>query len=483
MVEYEFFSVQRFFSSISSIDGFILGLEPFGSVDVVQRSEGELIQGGKIGEESAVYHRKYEGKLRLYPQPAFFFKEASVEGIPPILCCKPTEASTVITIGSGIIPHDGSISLWKHPHGFYVGGVWNGFRLQVLNGGYFDQFWFTDNYLLQQRSSISIDFARTESEAFSLFKSLPSIGSTSTPSPYGSPDLKLYVQGIVGDDAHTVMPYVLPDWPVKDRYPKLPNMLELWSDLTQSAVDSLDALDINSIAFFKELGEWRRLLPPLPRTWKGLTSLKTWSNFYLWLRYGLVLSMSDAKKIITSLPKLRDSYKQARTSKKTRLRASRVVQVEMNAETWTCRLGLRILLDTFPDFAKSFGKFADRLNSLDLYPNLANLWDLIPYSFVLDWFIPVQQWLEEIDTQIRALNFQIYCITQSMKWSRTVPPPYVPGYVTTDSLSEVHYIRSVGTDLPSPTFEWKKTGDNPTTSYTIFKRVADGIALLIQRVG
>ncbi|DAD52268.1 maturation protein [ssRNA phage SRR6960799_2] len=480
MVEYQFMRVIGVYNWLTCTNGVTMGIEPIARPDIIKRSEGELIQGEKVYTENAVYHRHYEGTLRLYPSKEFYYAPNTgvYSSLPPRLIFRRANGE-LRDAGMCRIPHDGNIHIWKHPGGYYIGGVWNGFLLRMINSTLYQEYRFISNYLTCFGTSYSTGYQCNEKQAIDLLTGPSRFGySSDEPASWGSA-LPTGLN-VVGDDPMSVMPYVLLDRPVKDRYPSLPDSLGLWSDLTKRAIDSLDTIDINSISFLKELGEWRRLLPPIPKTLKDLKKPKSWASFYLWLRYGLRLTVQDSKEIIQRLPDIKRTYEETKSSKKTRLRASDTIVVRWNDETWSCRLGIRIVLDTYPEFCRQFGKFADDLNSLDLYPNLANLWDLIPFSFVLDWFIPVQNWLEKVDSELRALNFQIYCITQSTKWSRSIPPPYVPGYVTSDSLSEVHYIRKVGLDLPHPVFTWNKQDNSPDTNYTIWKRMADGIALLLQ---
>lgn len=221
------------------------------------------------------------------------------------------------------------------------------------------------------------------------------------------------------------------------------------------------------------------MLPPLGQLKSKPGSPKTWANLYLWFRYGLSLSVKDAKKLVESIPLIKRKYLDM-LNKHTRARSSMNISYTVGPVNWSCRLGYRILIDTFPEELKTFGKFVDGLYALGLAPTTSNLWDLIPFSFVVDWFIPIGEWLELLDHTTRVQSFQIYSVTTSEKWERNVPPPPLTGYTVTGSLREIHYIRRVGTSLHLPPLEWRG-GIAQDTSKTFVRRLVDGVALLIQR--
>lgn len=95
--------------------------------------------------------------------------------------------------------------------------------------------------------------------------------------------------------------------------------------------------------------------------------------------------------------------------------------------------------------------------------NLA--WELLPYSFVIDWFIPIGNWLNSLDA---GIGFQGLIGTVTTKHK----------YIATNWYGSQHYLyqtygRSVIVDIPdAPLPTWK-----PSLNWT---RVANALALLSQ---
>jgi hypothetical protein len=51
--------------------------------------------------------------------------------------------------------------------------------------------------------------------------------------------------------------------------------------------------------------------------------------------------------------------------------------------------------------------FMRLLQSLDFFPSFTNVWDMIPFSFVIDWIYPIQELMSEIDTDTYVSNLPI----------------------------------------------------------------------------
>lgn len=99
-------------------------------------------------------------------------------------------------------------------------------------------------------------------------------------------------------------------------------------------------------------------------------------------------------------------------------------------------------------------------------PSAANLWDLVPLSFVVDWVIPIGDVLGQLSFEDYKAYFNITDCCLSTKTISTVTDngfTYIISYYKRD-----------GVDVPS--FEYFSS--NPSTRTTI-KRVMDGVAMLI----
>lgn len=98
------------------------------------------------------------------------------------------------------------------------------------------------------------------------------------------------------------------------------------------------------------------------------------------------------------------------------------------------------------------------------------VWDLTPFSFVLDWVLPVGDFLEEYSEYQWAKT--AYTVRYAITSYKSKTNYTLPGYV--GSCSITRYSRSVSDKIPTWEFEWDGSSSNRTT----LKRVADSIALL-----
>lgn len=98
------------------------------------------------------------------------------------------------------------------------------------------------------------------------------------------------------------------------------------------------------------------------------------------------------------------------------------------------------------------------------------LWDMIPMSFVVDWFVPIGDLLEDISTHHWTAEygmFNISTVTTSFKWTDSL-------LTNAGRVDVTYYNRSVTTE-PPPFASYR---EDPSTS-TVIKRWVDGGALLI----
>ena len=110
------------------------------------------------------------------------------------------------------------------------------------------------------------------------------------------------------------------------------------------------------------------------------------------------------------------------------------------------------------------------LESLGLLPKLTRLWDIIPLSFVIDWFVNVQDMLNAFDQQTFLDTFDVFSVCYSDKFIAHIDAgldPYFHTYKDKFTLSgkftQIKYDRFAGTEVhrPSPSFHFK----NPTKQW------------------
>lgn len=249
--------------------------------------------------------------------------------------------------------------------------------------------------------------------------------------------------------------------------------------LAQVAIRDMDAFSLNSLMYVQEMINIKSLLPPRDEI-RNLRKLdpKAFANVYLWIRYGLSLSYRDTKLLVQKLPGFLKSSLEI-SKEKTRLRSRKTKTISYNGLEWKVNQGIKILLDTYPKNLGKVGAFVDTLYGLDALPTLQNIWDMIPYSFVVDWMIPVGDMLDTIDTKGRQQSFTVYAVTLSYKGTARETLKHTADTMTFGEINNIFYHRAVRTSIPSLGV-FDSVRNEPSSSGGT-KRFFDATSLILQK--
>lgn len=166
------------------------------------------------------------------------------------------------------------------------------------------------------------------------------------------------------------------------------------------ALEQYRAVNSNNIENIAQLREVRKLLPVdaalslFEATSRGKVRgaayfAKAMSQLYLWYRYVFKPSVKDYKQwraLIANTQAIFDKCDQSR-----HLRASNEYTEEYGGNTFVIRDTERITVSPYSDNGWL------RALYVGMEPGLGQAWDLIPFSFVVDWFMPVAGTLRAID--------------------------------------------------------------------------------------
>lgn len=134
-----------------------------------------------------------------------------------------------------------------------------------------------------------------------------------------------------------------------------------------------------------------------------------------------------------------------------------------------CNLKLRIK----DDFSKNLEVFANKVHTFGLLPTLHVVWDMIPYSFMVDWVFPVDKNLSNFDELYFADSYQIIEALFSYKWEKT-GIPYAGSTIDLKCYSRWFENRV-------PEWTWDDDSSKFWTTRTL-KRAADVMSLVVSRV-
>lgn len=244
--------------------------------------------------------------------------------------------------------------------------------------------------------------------------------------------------------------------------PKLPNKDQLLGDSTSSAADAAKSFDGNLIAYAKEAKEMKDTISGIFDLFEGEVNLKKLSAGWLQSRYGLRLTYHDTVDL------LRGIKTKCEIVMKNKNYYSSCRGVSRDGDTIChCKLYYR------PDLENFLEKILATLVEWDAYPNLENIWDLIPYSFVVDWFTNVGEILNSVDNMAYLDQVHVFatCYTIKKEWiSRHVG--HKLGLV-----GEIRYSKFERLNPKDP-YQYVPHFDGKLPSN---KNIIDGAALIIQR--
>lgn len=248
---------------------------------------------------------------------------------------------------------------------------------------------------------------------------------------------------------------------VPDKFP-IPDVD--YGELAMQASERVNANRVNMIAFLRDLRKPQEMIPKL----RNLRQLKTLADNYLTVEYGILPTVSDVQTIFGAFRRLApyvdrngfDTYGAKFTATQ-----------ESDDKIFTLEQRIKLAID---DEDSEFLVLLQRLESMGTLPTFENLWDLVPYSFVVDWIIDVGGFLERVDTRLRLMRLNIRYATMSRKVSVSGPlvwdsqSPYV-GRVQWEQ-----YHRWVSDQCPAPPLSLQ-------TTFQDFSHWLESGALLTQR--
>lgn len=214
-----------------------------------------------------------------------------------------------------------------------------------------------------------------------------------------------------------------------------------------------------------------------------------WTNHWLQLQYGWKPMLSDVYGSCSALSK-RDNGDWIVTAKASRTDTSSWYTERLptgstsptnNFDAFSCRAdrqrGVFVRIDATPS-----NDLTMSLSSLGITNPLLIAWEVVPYSFVVDWFLPVGSWLESLDALLGYTNaytsVTTYTNTVWNEWGRQRKYPNGT-YVINDFNGNrrlVEVVRTATYGAPMPAFPRFK---DPWS----LGHMANGLSLLTQAFG
>lgn len=237
-----------------------------------------------------------------------------------------------------------------------------------------------------------------------------------------------------------------------------------YGDLAQDAAEKVDRNNVNMIAFLRDLRHPTEMIPKL----KKLKSLKGLAGNYLSVEYGILPTISDLENIVAAIKKRKPYLDKNGFSTYS---AGYTKSISDGDFTHTLEQHLKLAIENEDN---ELQMLTEAVDSWGFLPTFTNVWDLVPYSFVLDWFVDVGGLLERVDTRLKLLQYNIRYVTMSRKTVSTkrlrgsVISPYI------GTVQVVDYHRWVSDQCPLPPLSLNLT-------FRDFNHWLESGALLLQR--
>lgn len=236
-------------------------------------------------------------------------------------------------------------------------------------------------------------------------------------------------------------------------------------DLCQAAVDGTRAININTFMYLKEAMEMGSMIKSTIDSAMNLKRdpVKELANLYLSWHYGYRLTYKDTKEIVekvnSELRKIRRDWAASRARGHETITYPSNSPFAGSTAEWT--FAAKVWYRQYNDI---IAPIVNTLYRWDLVPELGNIYDLVPYSFVIDWFVPLGDVLDKIDSAYYAMTLRVgevwYSDKIDMLTDLNAPflRAYFRGYESIGPVRIKYYMRWRDSELSYPKLELSFSG-------------------------
>lgn len=186
-----------------------------------------------------------------------------------------------------------------------------------------------------------------------------------------------------------------------------------WGILATEACSRLNSTSVNLLEFIADF-ENPVLMAKKLLMLKNLKSLKGLSERYLSLHYGVLPTVSDIEDVWEACSR---SAKRTKDGKFRLAYAGDTQWIPSDLVDLKVEQHLKLAVDANDSTLTSIGA---RLDNIGLCPKLSNLWDLVPFSFAVDWLVDVGDFLERSEVKERLEKFKVSYTVCSVKYTKSL---------------------------------------------------------------
>lgn len=234
-----------------------------------------------------------------------------------------------------------------------------------------------------------------------------------------------------------------------------PDLQDAFGPLADRIVSQASFPQVNLPAYFRDLFKTGEDVLKLARSVAKL-DIKSLSDSYLSYKYGMTLTVKDTLELARGL-----TSRMAAMDWQSR-KARDISQVSWRFGQAECQYAYKVYYSLTP---KNQTDFVDDLFMSDVL-GLGNAWDLVPFSFVADWFVNIGDFLEQLDNTVNFNQLPVLSTVASIKLVANITEPDLLARILGQSFDQVTgsidvtvYSRTVLPELIVPKLAWERPSD------------------------
>lgn len=214
-----------------------------------------------------------------------------------------------------------------------------------------------------------------------------------------------------------------------------------------SAVEDIAYVDVNSIAYLKDLPEVFGEIQSLYKVIQNPADPTAWAGLVLNVSYGTRLTIADTEELVLGIQNALRKSNWGHQFAKTQGGIGHDFSFPLADSNYPARRTVNASV-YYGEHDERFDRLIDEALRWDVAPTLGNMWDLVPYSFVIDWFVNVGQILEDMDTIWQAARLPVKAYFKSFLDRIDVPHRFVEKVCSSGQVIHFsHYERKTQEDL------------------------------------
>lgn len=206
------------------------------------------------------------------------------------------------------------------------------------------------------------------------------------------------------------------------------------SSLTDDIFSKFTLPDVNNCENLLQLKKIKESIPPIKALIKR-HNIKALSGLYLWYKYTYSTSMMDLQAYYKFMLEYIQQSKSKSDNQHISLTYSDSIPTSKGNISRVTRYNI---------YTNTYNGGVMELLGLDI--NLSNTWDLLPFSFVVDWFVNLGDVLNTIDHSDTLSHVKVYSVCTSNKCTCLYHPFISLGIF--DAVCRTTYDRSISNTLP-----------------------------------